>query len=1242
MAGMIGKAQEQVAQALEAATSALSLADAVYVDEAIGDDKAGDGSQAKPFKTVVGAYIARSSDAINVHVRQAPTEGQVEGSWAVATASAKKKAVKLLQTHKNKLAKQEELRKREEAEGEARRAAEAKKLEEAKAIVLEEPTTEATRIKIRQATEQRGKRVRVFGWVHRLRQQGGMTFVILRDGSGYLQCVLSGRLSQTYDALTLTLESTIQITGVINQLPEGKTAPENHELTADWFAVVGKAPGGDDAFLNQVNEDADPSQLADARHLVIRGENASAILKVRAALLQSFRQSYANLGLLEVTPPCMVQTQVEGGATLFAFDYYGEQAYLTQSSQLYLETCLPSLGDVFCVQESFRAEKSHTRRHLSEYTHVEAELAFLTFKDLLEHIEELICQTIDRVLADPKIKELIDHLWAGKGKFEPPSRPFMRMDYRDAIKWLNDHNITRPDDNGVEGPHVVGDDIAEAAERKMTDTIGRPIFLINFPKDIKSFYMSRVPGDEEYTESVDLLMPNVGEIVGGSMRISDLDELLAAYEREGIDPEPYYWFTDQRKYGTSPHGGYVSVALLCVSDTAAAVPSSDRSLPLLHDILDSQPHDAYRVVAQAIVPDETADIVENVRTWVHMGIDLILTSGGTGMGARDRTPEAVAPLIDRPAPGLVVAMLTSSLAITPLAALSRPIAGIAHSPSGDGTGSIIVTLPGSPKAAKENLECLLKVLPHALELAGGARSRTTAVHERLQRGEDGMKGMQEAVTQHKHRHEQAEPAAHSHVHAHAHSHHGNSHEHSHHGHHAPRPRSLMSQDPSSAVASRQRKSPWPLVSVRDALSLIFQHTPLSPVQTLTVEPSLVGHVLADDVFSSINVPSSPSTNIDGYACVAAASPPGVYRVVTSFPTSPLPEGTVYRINTGAPVPLGLDACVMVEDTEVVSRDDVTGEENEVRFLAQVEKGENVRREGSDVRTGEKVLSEGDVISSVGGELGTLAFVCKRSAQVYRRPTVAILSTGNELRDLQDTSTPSSTSAGSANFHGIPDSNRISLISVLENLHFNVVNLGICGDTMEETKTKLKRGAEQADVIVTTGGTSMGVGDLLKPCIERELGGTVHFGRVAMKPGKPTTFATLPAHPMAPSRHPTLVFALPGNPASALVTFFLFVLPSLRKMEGRREDEWELPRVPVTLTSTVPLDPRPEYHRVQIRPTASGLKAFSTGGQRSSRTVSLAGANGLLELPASKEGDAERKQGEVVQCVLVGELGPVAA
>ena len=168
--------------------------DSVYVDEATGDDQTGDGTQSKPFKTVLGSFIARDSDSINVQVKTTPKEGEGAAVYQDMTASAKKKASKLFAQHKNKLAKQEELRTREEAEGEAKRLAEAKKLEEAKAIVLEEPSTSAKKIKIRQAVEERGKRVRVFGWVHRLRQQGGMTFVILRDGTGYLQCVLTGRL----------------------------------------------------------------------------------------------------------------------------------------------------------------------------------------------------------------------------------------------------------------------------------------------------------------------------------------------------------------------------------------------------------------------------------------------------------------------------------------------------------------------------------------------------------------------------------------------------------------------------------------------------------------------------------------------------------------------------------------------------------------------------------------------------------------------------------------------------------------------------------------------------------------------------------------------------------------------------------------------------------------------------------------------------------------------------------------
>jgi len=207
---------------------------------------------------------------------------------------------------------------------------------------------------------------------------------------------------------------------------------------------------------------------------------------------------------------------------------------------LYLETCLPSLGDVFCVQESFRAERSLTRRHLSEYTHIEAELAFITFDDLLNHLEEIICRTIDYTLADPLITGTVVEL---NPKFRVPERPFMRMTYADAIDWLVENNI--PNEEGK--PHKFGDDIAEAAERKMTDMIAKPIFLTKFPVEVKAFYMKKDPTDPRVTESVDCLMPNVGEIVGGSMRMENLEELMGAYAREGISPDPYYWFTDQRK-----------------------------------------------------------------------------------------------------------------------------------------------------------------------------------------------------------------------------------------------------------------------------------------------------------------------------------------------------------------------------------------------------------------------------------------------------------------------------------------------------------------------------------------------------------------------------------------------------------------------------------------------------------------------------------------------------------------------
>ncbi|PPQ64179.1 hypothetical protein CVT24_008552 [Panaeolus cyanescens] len=542
----------------------------IYVDDTTGSDATGNGTQNEPYQSLGFAIFKHGPDTQLLFRKDATAP------FEEPTQSAVKKAKKAAEGLEKKKKKQEELSARDSKEKAEEKERREKLLEESKKIVLteDESLPKAIKAKISGLAGLRTKRVRVFGWVHRLRDQKGIIFIVLRDGTGYLQTILSGRAAQTYDALTLNLESSVELVGTLQEVPEGKTAPGGHELVVDYWRVLGAAPGADDAFTNRVNEKSDPSIQADLRHLVMRGETASSVLRLRSYLLAAFREALTSENLIEVTPPCLVQTQVEGGATLFKLDYYGQPAFLTQSSQLYLETCLPALGDVFCVQESFRAENSHTRRHLSEYTHLEGELAFITFNDLMAHIEEIICKTVDILLANPVSAALIKQL---NPKFEAPARPFMRLSYVDAIKWLNEHGIKRPAEDKDGNPikddkdqivmvdHEVGDDIAEAAERQMTDIIGTPIFLHGFPAELKAFYMKKVPAEGEvkegekrfvFTESCDLLMPNVGEIVGGSMRIADMDELIAAYKREGIDPEPYYWFTDQRKYGTCEHGGY--------------------------------------------------------------------------------------------------------------------------------------------------------------------------------------------------------------------------------------------------------------------------------------------------------------------------------------------------------------------------------------------------------------------------------------------------------------------------------------------------------------------------------------------------------------------------------------------------------------------------------------------------------------------------------------------------------------
>ncbi|KAF2661721.1 asparaginyl-tRNA synthetase [Lophiostoma macrostomum CBS 122681] len=537
-----------------------------YIDEDVGQDiSTQTGADDLPYKTL-GFAVLTHGDSHKFLSRKSLTGDIPEGSdasarleWKPVAKAAMKKAVNYAKTQKKKAEKEQELlvlRMKEEADRK-------KVLDEAKKIVLEEDTglpqavkikldvTDPAKVKLGNGSDVKGTRVRVFGRVHRERRQKEVMFITLRDGYGFMQVIFTGPLAKTYDALTLTRETSIEILGELREVPAGAHAPNNRELHADYYKIHAgwKAAGGDDAITNRVSKDTEHATLLDLRHLTLRGETASKVMIVRDAVEYAFNTVYKELRMRKVSPPALVQTQVEGGATLFKFQYYTEEAYLTQSSQLYLETCLPSMGDVYCIEKSFRAEKSLTRRHLAEYSHVEAELDFITFDDLLDHLEEVMCRVLEVTMSDPTVKQYILDL---NPEFKTPERPFKRMKYTDAIAWLVEHEI--PNEDGE--PHKFGDDIAEAAERRMTDIINRPIFLTHFPAEIKAFYMQRDTEDPRTTESVDCLMPGVGEIVGGSMRIYNYDELMAAFAREGIDPADYYWYTDQRKYGSSPHGGY--------------------------------------------------------------------------------------------------------------------------------------------------------------------------------------------------------------------------------------------------------------------------------------------------------------------------------------------------------------------------------------------------------------------------------------------------------------------------------------------------------------------------------------------------------------------------------------------------------------------------------------------------------------------------------------------------------------
>lgn len=538
--------------------------------------------------------------------------------------------------------------------------------------------------------------------------------------------------------------------------------------------------------------------------------------------------------------------------------------------------------------------------------------------------------------------------------------------------------------------------------------------------------------------------------------------------------------------------------------------------------------------------------------------------------------------------------------------MSRPVAGVRN-------GSVIVTLPGSPKGAKENLQAVIKTLPHACVQAVGADSRS--LHAGGVKKLEKDAGIDPTSSSHTHDHS----AGHAHHHGH-HHHHSHGHGHGHGGlvRHTKQNENPMSNDPSLGPTRRHRSSPYPMLDVDDALALVNEHTPRPVAVETKVDESLVGAVLAEDVKATENVPAFRASIVDGYAVVVPkdGNMKGVFPVASVSHAAPgqvqeLKEGEIARITTGAPLPPGATSVIMVEDTILKAHTEDGKEEKGVEILADnVKEGENIREVGSDIKQGSVILHKGDQVSAVGGEIGVLAAVGASTVRAYRRPIVGVLSTGDEIVNHDR--------PGDLRLGEVRDTNRPTLMSAVKEWGYQVLDLGIASDkpgTLEET---LRDGMRRADLIITTGGVSMGELDLLKPTIERSLGGTIHFGRVNMKPGKPTTFATVPAKTNDGERVAKVIFSLPGNPASALVTFHLFVLPSLQAMSGIHP--LGLPRIPVTLAHDYTLDPaRPDYHRALVTVGPDGhLSATSTGVQRSSRVGSLKGANALLCMPQGKE------------------------
>lgn len=411
-------------------------------------------------------------------------------------------------------------------------------------------------ITVKQLAEYEGQEVTLTGWIYNRTHKGKLVFLLLRDGYGFVQCVAFKReldLEQ-FEILThIPQESSVKITGTVRADARAPGIPGGYELGVTGFEIVQAVQDEYPIALKEHGVDF----LLDNRHLWIRTQSQWAILRIRATVISAIREWLDDNGFINMDTPILTPAACEGTTTLFETKYFDEgSAYLAQSGQLYNEANIFAFKKVYCFGPTFRAEKSKTRRHLTEFWMVEPEMAFCDLEGLLEIEEQFVSHIVQRTLRDCRA-ELVS-LGRDITPLEKVVPPFPRISYDEAVQRITEIAENTDDPVLKEQLHITwGDDFGSPHETELTKMFDKPVFVTGYPTQVKAFYMEPWPGRPEVCKSVDLLAPEgYGEIIGGSERISDPDLLLARIREHDLPEEAFQWYLDLRRYGSVPHSGF--------------------------------------------------------------------------------------------------------------------------------------------------------------------------------------------------------------------------------------------------------------------------------------------------------------------------------------------------------------------------------------------------------------------------------------------------------------------------------------------------------------------------------------------------------------------------------------------------------------------------------------------------------------------------------------------------------------